>query len=122
MNRLIDLQKEASELSGRIELIEQLRAHLLCNRIDERSLRLSLEGLLREAHGRDGMIEASPPRSERPEPGVPRLSPIGHAQQRMDALRLRSQLRLGAIQERICALDTTGRIAANRIFAGAGSR
>ena len=85
-----------------IELIEQLRAQLLCHRIDERSLRLGAEGLLRELQS-----------GERALPGAPRLVLAPHRPSRMNQVQLRMadlqhriQARIGEVQERIQSMYT----------------
>lgn len=119
MNRLLDLQQKARSLSGTVEIIEQLRAQLLCNRIDERSLQLGMEGVLREA--RDGELRAEVSSLARPRSAL-RRSRIDQVQLRMDALLLRSQARISDVQARIHALYTAGHGSPDRLGAVSGSR
>ncbi len=84
-----------------IELIEQLRAQLLCHRIDARSLRLGLEGLLREVRSGESNGKPSLPLTSRLQPAANRLSHMDLVQLRMIELQRRIQARLGEAQERI---------------------
>lgn len=108
MNRLLDLPQQAREISGRVELLEQLRAQLLCHRIDERSLRLGTEGLLREARSRELGAEGASTQTPRLGAAMQRPSRMARVQLRMDALRDQSQACIGAMQERIQAAYTVG--------------
>ena len=108
MNHLRDLQQQARELSGRVELIEQFRAQLVCNRIDERSLRLGTEGLLREARCGALGTEGAPTQALRSSLSTKRPSRMDQVQLRMAELRHQSQARIGAMQARIQAVYTAG--------------
>ena len=108
MNRLLDLQQHARELSGRVELVEQLRAQLLCHRIDERSLRLGTDGLLREAGSRALIAEGASHHALLGRSTPKRPSPMDQVQLRMAALQHQSQARIGAMQARIETLYMAG--------------
>lgn len=84
-----------------IELIEQLRAQLLCHRIDARSLRLGLEGLLREFRSGGRSRKSSLPPTSRLQPASNRLSHMDQVQLRMTELQRQIQARIGEAQELI---------------------
>lgn len=108
MNRLIDLQQHARELAGRVELVEQLRAQLVCHRVDERSLRLGTEGLLREAGGSVLGAEGAGHETPRWSSAPKRPSHMDQVQLRMDTLQRQSQARIGAMQARLQTLYMAG--------------
>lgn len=80
-----------------MELIEQLRAQLLCHRIDERSLRLGAEALLRELQSGARALPEAP----RLLPAPSRRSRMEQVQLRMAEIQRRIQRRIEEMQERI---------------------